>query len=207
MAVAFQNLYKGSDSATFFPKLIQVAERLETSPDLLTAVMLMESGLNPQAQNTAFPFYVNGRLDGYATGLIQFIPSTARALGTTTAKIYAMTGTQQLDLVERYYAPYKGKLNTIYALYMVTFLPAHLKDIDNDKVVLGTGIGIAPTEIRRMNPGFDQIPHGNGDGVITVGEFKNFIRNKFKAYPEITGMDLAKKKVTCPHCGGSFRLP
>ena len=62
------------------------------------------------------------RISG-ATGLIQFMPSTAIGLGTTTAALAAMTAEDQLEYVERYFKPYRNRLNTLEDLYMAILWP------------------------------------------------------------------------------------
>lgn len=133
------------------------------SPNDLLMVMKKESGLNPQAQNTAFPF-----AGGYATGLIQFIPSTAIYLGTTVAALYAMSNLQQLDYVKKYFSPYRGKVKSYTDLYMVTFFPAALGKPDN-YVIQSDKVSAA--KIAASNPGVDL----NKDNQITVGEFKQAV--------------------------------
>jgi hypothetical protein len=58
-----------------------------------------------------------------ATGLIQFMKKTAENLGTTTDKLCKMTAEEQLDYVEKYFLPYKGKIHSIADIYMVIFCP------------------------------------------------------------------------------------
>ena len=62
-----------------------------------------------------------------ATGLIQFIPSTAKSLGTTTDYLASLTRTQQMFWVEKYFK--QGKVSKISAptledLYMQILWPA-----------------------------------------------------------------------------------
>lgn len=67
----------------------------------LARVLWHESRMNPQAQFG----YPNGSpryLPGKATGLIQFLDSTAKGLGTTTQALYAMTFPQQMRFVVEY---------------------------------------------------------------------------------------------------------
>ena len=80
---------------------------------MLLAVFEFESGSNPQC--------VNGI---GATGLIQFMPATARSLGTTTADLLQMSGLEQLEYVEKYLMPFRGKLHTLSDLYMAVLWPA-----------------------------------------------------------------------------------
>lgn len=72
--------------------LTGVAQRLGINPEHLLAVAFKESSLNPAAVNS---------LSG-ASGLIQFLPSTARGLGTTAEAIRGMTPEQQAPFIERY---------------------------------------------------------------------------------------------------------
>ena len=85
----------------------------------LLAVMNSESGLKANAKNP----------NGGATGLIQFMPSTAKMLGTTTDELARMTPTQQLDYVEKFFntikkqAGMEGKQLSGADLYSLVFLP------------------------------------------------------------------------------------
>jgi hypothetical protein len=47
-----------------------------------------------------------------------------RKLGTTVAALALMTAEEQLDWVEKYFQPYKGKLATLADLYMAILWPA-----------------------------------------------------------------------------------
>ena len=69
--------YIPNNKAEFCAKLQSICNKLQISPEWLLAVMYIESRINPYAVNK----YTN------ATGLIQFMPSTAKSLGTTTAEL------------------------------------------------------------------------------------------------------------------------
>lgn len=73
-------------------KLLEVADAVDADPYALANLIQFESGWNPQARNG-----VTG-----ATGLIQFMPATARGLGTSTGALAGMGARQQLDFVQRY---------------------------------------------------------------------------------------------------------
>ena len=64
---------------------------LQIRPNWLMFVMYFESRLNHRAVN---------RISG-ATGLIQFMPSTARGLGTTTDALFNMSNVDQLYYVKK----------------------------------------------------------------------------------------------------------
>ena len=108
----------------FLDKVKQIAQRINCDYKDLLAVMNSESGLKSTAQNP----------NGGATGLIQFMPATAKALGTTTNALKNMTPIQQLDYVEKFYLKnikafgLSGKKLTAGDLYTLTFLPAKVKD-------------------------------------------------------------------------------
>lgn len=103
----------------FMKKLQQVAKNLGVEARVLLAVIKHEtnSTFSPQAQAPG-----KG-----AVGLIQFIDSAAKDLGTTKSELLKMTGTQQLDYVEKFYKQHGVKPGMdIGDLYMCTFMPAYV---------------------------------------------------------------------------------
>lgn len=103
-------------SPAFRRRLIRMSERLEADPDDVGAVMSFETaGSMSPAQK-----HLGG---GSAVGLIQFMPPTAKALGTTRDELLAMSGVEQLVYVEKYLAPAKGSLRTTADVYMAVFAP------------------------------------------------------------------------------------
>jgi hypothetical protein len=104
-------------SKRFRTRLLKVATKLDTNPDFLMACMAFESA------RTFSPSIANAAGSG-AVGLIQFMPSTAQALGTTTAKLAAMSAVKQLGVVEQYFLPRAGKLKTLADVYMAILWPA-----------------------------------------------------------------------------------
>src|SRR5208282_3601342 len=101
----FSDLIKKQHPDTWYEciiKLDNVAKFLGIPDDWLAAVIAWESGwsFDPAKQNSIG-----------ATGLIQFMPSTAKGLGTTTDALKAMTFVEQMDWVQKYLAVYKGKYN------------------------------------------------------------------------------------------------
>jgi hypothetical protein len=189
MQLIFTDLYKKPDKEQFINKLLNISTALGINPNWLLAVMKSESNLDPQAVNRQ-PAHVPGYdQDGIkvkpegmpdsdnkytrsryrATGLIQFMPTTAKALGTSTTDLYLMTGTEQLDYVYKYYLPYKNKLKSYYDLYLVTFFPAAVGKPDD--WVFQTS-KIAASKVAQANPGID----ANKDGKITIAEFKGYLQ-------------------------------
>jgi hypothetical protein len=145
----------------FKKKLEKIAAALGTTPNAMLAVMKQESGVNPAARNAS----------GGATGLIQFMPDTARRLGTTTDDLRKMDGVQQLDYVYKYYKMTGVGDGSAGDLYMATFMPKYIGYPDHH--VLGTsGAGGFSGAVYRQNKGLDR----NHDGTITVGDVKSSVR-------------------------------
>lgn len=97
-----------------------------------------------------------------AVGLIQFMPTTAAGLKTTSAKLAAMTPEDQLNYVYKYFKPWKGKLRNLGDLYMAILWPLGVGKADT--FVLWAK-GERPTTYRQ-NAGLDV----NSDQKITRGE-------------------------------------
>lgn len=97
-------------STPFKTRVREIAGNLGISPDFLMSCMAFETGetFSPSIENAA---------GSGATGLIQFMPRTARGLGTTTEELAKMTAVKQLDYVERYFLPYRGRLSTLEDIY------------------------------------------------------------------------------------------
>ena len=111
-SVDYQRIAGVAGNPNVTPEFIRgvesMAERLGTRPDYLLGVMSFETGgsFAPDIRNSIG-----------ATGLIQFLPSTARGLGTSTDALADMSSVEQLQVVEQYFEPYRGKLDTLEGVY------------------------------------------------------------------------------------------
>lgn len=108
----------------FLAKVKKIAQNLKCNYRDLLAVMNAESGIKTTA--------VNGSTN--ATGLIQFIPSTAKGLGTSVEQLKNMTPIEQLDYVEKYLQQTKSQAGFSAdkklsggELYALVFRPAKAK--------------------------------------------------------------------------------
>lgn len=101
----------------FRAKTRDICTKLKMDPNYLMAVMAFETGrsFDPAQKNNA---------GGSARGLIQFMPATARGLGTTTGQLVRMSAVEQLEWVYKYYKPYTGKVKLLADAYMVVLWPA-----------------------------------------------------------------------------------
>ena len=147
-------------SETFIREVEAMAQRLGTQPEYVLAVMSFETGgsFRPDVRNAA---------GSGATGLIQFMPGTARELGTSTEALARMRAVDQLQYVERYFNNRSdpGDLNTLEGVY-TTVLHGSPKP-DPNSTLFSQG-----TAAYRMNAPLDT----NRDGRITAGEAPSFVR-------------------------------
>ncbi|WP_134764940.1 peptidoglycan-binding domain-containing protein [Nocardioides sp. 1609] len=93
----------------FLRKVEGISQRIGAQPEHLMAAMSFETG-GEFASDTRNP-------RSSATGLIQFMSDTARGLGTTTADLAQMSPIDQLDYVERYFEPHRGRLGDLESVY------------------------------------------------------------------------------------------
>ena len=156
-------------SAEFKKKVIDIATRLGIGADELMAVMAFESG------ETFSPSIPNSAGSG-AVGLIQFMPTTATGLGTSTEELKKLTAEKQLDYVEKYFAPYKNKLSTLEDIYMVVLYPAAVGK-PNDYVLFDKSSDKAwIKKAYTQNKGLDS----DKDGKITKAEAAAMVRAKLQ---------------------------
>lgn len=148
----------------FKHKVIALCLKLDLSPDFLMAAMALETGA------TFDPAVPNAAGSG-AVGLIQFMPATAKALGTSTAALKAMTALAQLDYVEKYFKPKAGTLHSIEDVYMAILYPAAIGRAPGDTLF------DAGTKAYTQNKGFD----ADKDGRISIGEVSATIRKRYNA--------------------------
>lgn len=142
-------------SASFQQKVEEIETRLRMAPGSLLAVMRFETGgtFDPAERN---------RAGSGATGLIQFMPSTAKSLGTSTDALAKMSPEDQLDYVEKYLTPYKGKMGTLKDAYMAVLSP---KAIGKPEWYPLFTASQQPTAYAQ-NAGLDR----DNKGMVTVGD-------------------------------------
>lgn len=140
----------------FRVKVREIADSLSIDPNWLMAVMGFETGytFSPAARNPG----------STATGLIQFIESTARGLGTSTAQLARMTAIRQLDYVEAYYRTYASRIRNLGDAYLAVLWPIAVGRPDS-YVMWERDSGPYQREYA-ANSGLDV----NRNGVITRGE-------------------------------------
>ncbi|WP_312442720.1 PAAR-like protein [Lacrimispora sp.] len=151
----------------FKDKAAGVAKALNIDPDNLMAVMAFESGFNPAQKNMG---------GGSATGLVQFMPTVAEELHTTTTALATMSGVEQLDYVFGYFYPYKGQLGTLGDVYMRVLWPDAIGQSDN-YILYSKG-----STYYAANAGLDGSVDGIVDGNVTKKEAVQAVIDKRQEY-------------------------
>lgn len=134
----FESLVK-ENRREFTEKVNNISNDLGIEANWLMLVMWFETA-------RTFDHRVVNKISG-ATGLIQFMPRTARSLGTTTDALKLMSNVEQLDYVKRYLAPYRGKMKNWLDVYCAVFYPVLIGKPDS--YVIDREI------VARQNPVFD----------------------------------------------------
>jgi hypothetical protein len=162
-------------AAEFCNRVRQMGSTLGCEPEHLMAAMAFETG------ETFSPAIRNGAGSG-AVGLIQFMPRTAESLGTSTEALAKMSALEQLEFVERYLTPYRGRLSTLEDVYMAILMPSAV-GLPPEHVLFHRDSQDA-NERRRawhrrayeQNRGLDR----NGDGKITKIEASSVVAAKLE---------------------------
>lgn len=143
-----------SDQKAFVKAAQWIAPGEVDAPKWLAAIIDFESNRtwSPSVRNAT----------SNATGLIQFLPSTARNLGTTVDALASMSFANQLEYVKKYFQQIGvvGKIHSLADMYLSVFSPK--------------GVGMNPDAILYtagqagydQNAGLDRV----SKGFITVGD-------------------------------------
>ena len=150
-----------AEDADFLNAVGSTSERLGIDPSHLLGVISFETvgTFNPSIKNP----------NGSATGLIQFIEKTAKGLGTSTAALKGMTRVEQMKYVEKYLAPYKGRMKNLGDVYMAIHWPAGVGKSD-DYVMYREG-----SKEYAANRSLDL----DNDGVVTRGDTLQRVMSSF----------------------------
>lgn len=111
-------------SRTFVDRVLWIGDDLLIDPSYLMACMAFETG-------ATFSASIWNAAGSGAVGLIQFMPQTASALGTSSEKLSKMTAENQLNYVWKYFEKRRGKLNNLGDVYMTILWPAAIGKSDD----------------------------------------------------------------------------
>lgn len=158
----------------FRSALCDVADRLGIDPNWLATVIAFETGYtwSPSVRNK----------QSGATGLIQFLPSTAAGLGTTVDELARMTAVQQLYWVEKYFKGRTSKVHRLEDLYLLVLYPVAVGTPD-DHVVFSS-----PSKAYVQNASFDT----GKKGFVTTADVTKTIRNVHASASGTVAVDPVK---------------
>tara|TARA_R110002020_G_scaffold254557_1_gene468255 strand:- start:1084 stop:2328 length:1245 start_codon:yes stop_codon:yes gene_type:complete len=127
-------------------KINEVAAELGMDVKTLEKIFKKESG-------TFDPYAINHSTN--ATGLIQFMPKTASALGTSTDELLTMGPAKQLEYVEKYFkANKRSGMREEVDWYFIVFYPSAIGK--EDSYVIGNA------RTAEVNPGYADPQHPEG---------------------------------------------
>ena len=152
----------------FISEVNRVSQKFNIDAGDLLGMMQSESGINPAAHNKS----------GGASGLIQFMPATAKGLGTTTEAIRGMSRAQQMPLVEKYFNKVglpRGA--SAGQLYTSVFLPAFVKKPSSYVIASPGGTPLNQSgSWYKQNKGLDV----DQSGAITISDLTEQVSRKRK---------------------------
>jgi uncharacterized protein (TIGR02594 family) len=177
--LVYEDMVVNMHGQEFLDKLVKICKNLGLDPNFMLSTMYVECRFNPKAQNPK----------SKASGLIQFMPSTAVGLGTTVDNIIKLKAIDQLDWVEKYYNSFKSLLPKIKEpaeSYFVVFYPAAIGKPDS--YVLGSEKSDDYAKLVASQNGIYDL---NKNGYITKGEVLKYQRehNYKDVYLQLSGND------------------
>lgn len=148
-------------SAVFKDRVRWIADELGFDPNWLMACMAFESA-------ETFRANIRNAAGSGAVGLIQFMPATAKALGTSTAQLAQLEPEDQLKWVYKYFEPYRDRIQSIDDMYMAILWPRAVGKPNEYALFVRGGVTY------RQNAGLDR----DKDGIVTKAEACAKIREK-----------------------------
>jgi len=160
------------NNPAFSNRLDQVCSKIWANREDLIKVMIAESWLNPKAVNPI----------SNATGLIQFMPDTARGLWTSISSLRGMSAIQQLDYVEKYFVQSSRwvPLNTIESLYQAVFYPVSLSKWKDFVYWSEKSIWYAK-KVAKQNPGISKFSNKPGRLIDQIA-FSKYVNDHVSKY-------------------------
>lgn len=154
---------KGDYNKSTREEIRALCTRLGIQEEWFYKLVDLESNGNPQAINKITN----------ATGLIQFMPTTAKALGTSTKDLYKMSVSEQLIWIEKYLSKMKPdkKFNSFLDLYFAVFYPKAMGKPSD--YIIGSEVSLRyAKKVQKQNRGIDKA--GDNDGFLTPNDVENW---------------------------------
>lgn len=156
----------GKVSPAFLMYLMKIVDDLgwpKEHASYLLSCMAFETG-------GTFSASIKNQAGSGAVGLIQFMPATAKDLGTTVEALVTMTNVAQLDYVKKYFSRYSKNIKTLNDMYMAILMPSFITRSDDSVMFTKGSIGYT------QNKGLDR----DNNGYITKGEICALIKSIYE---------------------------
>ena len=156
---------KVKSDTKFIEGITNLAKKYNIPEDYLYTLMSFETA------GSFSPSQKNLKGSG-ATGLIQFMPETAKGLGTSTSELSKMSRSEQLKYVDKYFSGKGIEGGSLSDTYMAVLFPAAVGKPE-DFVLFGKGAMKGFTgKAYEQNKGLDL----NKDGSVTKAEASNAVK-------------------------------
>lgn len=153
----------GELGQNFWPRFNAMARRLGVDPYALGGVIESESLFQPAIRNPVEPT---------AYGILQATPDTLKGLGFTDdpMEFLRLTGEEQLPYVERYFAPWRGRMLSPGVVYGVVFLPNIMRARGTSPDTVLAAKDAASSVERKAYAANGAYLDVDGDGAITIAD-------------------------------------
>ena len=189
------------DIAAAYPKAAPIADEIVAmsgrlgipDPGWLANLMNFETGgtFSPQIINRGCKRRSakagTDPLDKCATGLIQFMPATAKGLGTSNHELYNMSAHEQLKYVEEYFAKKVRRGKTLHDptdIYMAVFFPAAMSK--------GPNFSMYDWYVRNRSQSKADSYLSQNPGIKTAADYANKANKNAKLPTGLTGVEVGK---------------
>ena len=156
--------HQAMDDPEFNSVLESLSKKSGINKDWVNRLIHIESGGDPSAHNP----------HGSASGIVQMIDATAKAMGTSAEELRHMTASEQLPFAFKYWNQYKDKIKQPSDLYIANMYPAALGK--SDDYAIGTDQQ-SRAKLAKLNPAIDV----DKDQQITVGEIRRWFDPSYKS--------------------------
>lgn len=176
-------------------RLLAIARGHGWDANALACIIHRESGGDPEAVNP----------HSGASGLIQWMPDTAKDYQTTVGKIRRMGALDQLGLAERYWQNvYRAPPPDVGDYYMGGFLPEYMGAPEDTLLQLKGQPAVKGKPLYDQNAGLDW----NGDGQITAGDVRSTFRATYATFQRLRDSGaIGDLNLSAPAVGPPPRSP
>lgn len=158
---AFESSYTLPDRVSFIESVENYSAKLGIDPSWWMFMFDLESGLNPNIENSIGCVGLNQMCPDYSGGSYKTVGGKRIDLAT----FKAMNGTKQMDIIYEFFKPKAGQFKNFKDLYLYNFLPGYFGRDEST---------VLPSWAIPDNPAFDV----NKDGKFTIKELNGYLEDR-----------------------------